>query len=567
MLTNLFVKNLALIDEINIDFKDGLTVLTGETGAGKSIILGAIGIALGAKPASDIVRDEDKEAVTQLSFCFDKKESDLFLKLYEMGIDFNDEDVLIIRRSIISGRSRFKINGCDVPSSLVKDIAPYLLDLHAQRDNLRLLKDKEQLILVDTFAGEDAKRLKLNISDKLSALNMIKEKLDDLDEDESIRKRELDLLRFEVQELDSACLKYGEDTELEENYNKGENAGKIKESALSAINCITGDTDSVSSFVSSAISSVEDIAEINEDDEIKNIKDMLYDVESIISDCSRELDSYLCNIDIDEEEFSYITERLNTYNRLKDKYKTDTSGLIKQLEEKRTRITDLENSDDLIRKYKEEQSRISSELEKLCDALSEKRKEAAGVISDKLIKAAKNLNFNDIRFKIDIVKTGDITGLGNNKAVFLISTNPGEDIKPLKDVASGGELSRIMLAFKTITAETDFTETLIFDEIDTGISGKTAQKVAAKIADTAKNTQIICITHLPQIAAMGDHHYLINKTVGKNRSVTDINLLDEQERVFELSRLLGGEIITDNVKNNAKELLDQAAKIKKEDKG
>ena len=563
MLTNLYVKNLALIDETNIDFEEGLTVLTGETGAGKSILLGAINIALGEKVPADMVREDGKEAVAQLGFYFDEKFTS-FLK--DRDVPVEDDGVLIIRRGISSGRSRFKINGCDVTASQVKEIAPYLLDLHAQRDNLRLLKEREQLFLVDSFAGKEAEELVLDISEKLSAANALKHKLNDLGSDSEARERELDLLRFEADEIEAASLKEGEDEDLEAKYTKGENAGRIKEAALAAVNAILGDNVCVSSCLSEAIKNISDISELVSDKELLDIKDMLYDADSILSDCARELDSYAESVDADEEEFASVTQRLNIYNKLKDKYRTDTKGLMILLEEKQRRISELENSDVLLNEYRNKISELESEMNDLCEKLTSLRKKAAKVITEKLISAAKDLNFNDIRFDIEVSKTPDFTSVGNNRVSFLISTNPGEDLKPLKDVASGGELSRIMLAFKTVTADCDGTETLIFDEIDTGISGRTAQMVAEKMANVAEDRQIICITHLPQIAAMGDHHLLITKAVEDERSVTDMTVLDNANRIIELSRLLGGGKITDAVKKNAKEMITLADMYKKSGK-
>ena len=559
MLTNLYVKNLALIDEIDIDFDKGLTVLTGETGAGKSIILGAVNIALGGKVSGDIVRDESKEAVAQLSFYFD--DDDLKSHLQEQDISADDEGSLVIRRVISSGRSRFKVNGCDVSAAQVREIAPYLLDLHAQRDNLRLLKEKEQLSLVDSFA-DGIEPLIARMSEKLCESKDISAKMELLGEDEAARLRELDLLRFEAEELEEADLKEGEDEELEAKFARGENAGKIREYAFSALDAVTNSEPSASSLISSSINLINSISELTSDSEISQIKDMLYDADSIISDCAGELRRYADGIDADEEEFALVTERLNIYNKLKDKYRTDTPGLLALLEEKLERIDELADSEELVKKYNERLKQLESDMKDICKKITGKRKKAAEEVSRKLVKAAKDLNFNDVRFDIDISSTGEFTSNGDNRACYMISTNPGEDMKPLKDVASGGELSRIMLAFKTITADSDGTETLIFDEIDTGISGRTAQMVAAKMASVSCGRQIICITHLPQIAAMGDHHFLISKSVEGNRSITDIKLLGEQERVKELSRLLGGDKITEAVEKNAAEMIELAEKYK-----
>ena len=562
MLTNLYVKNLALIDEIDIDFEKGLTVLTGETGAGKSIILGAINIALGAKVSGDIVRDESKEAVVQLGFYFD---DDLMSHFKVPDIKPDEDGCLVIRRSFSSGRSRFKINGCDVSSAQVREISPYLLDLHAQRDNLRLLKEREQLALVDSFA-EDTEPLTMLMSEKLSEFTDITNKLASLGEDEAVRRRELDLLRFEAEELEEAELIEGEDDELEAKFARGENAGRIKEYAFSALETVTNSEPSASSLISSAIDLINNISELTSDSEISRIKDMLYDADSIISDCTGELRRYAESIDADEEEFALVTERLNIYNKLKDKYRTDTKGLLTLLDEKLDRIDELENSEELVSEYGGILKRLDLEMKEICKKLTYERKKAAAYVSEKLVKAAKDLNFNDVRFDIDISSTGEFTPSGDNRACFMISTNPGEEMKPLKDVASGGELSRIMLAFKTITADSDGTETLIFDEIDTGISGRTAQMVASKMANVSRCRQIICITHLPQIAAMGDHHFLISKSVEGNRSVTNIQSLDEADRVRELSRLLGGDKITPAVEKNAAEMIDLAGKYKNDNK-
>ena len=559
MLTNLYVKNLALIDEIDIDFDKGLTVLTGETGAGKSIILGAVNIALGGKVSGDIVRDESKEAVAQLSFYFN--DDDLKSHLQEQDISTDDEGSLVIRRVSSSGRSRFKVNGCDVSAAQVREIAPYLLDLHAQRDNLRLLKEKEQLSLVDSFA-DGIEPLIAQMSEKLCESKDISAKMELLGEDEAARLRELDLLRFEAEELEEADLKEGEDEELEAKFARGENAGKIREYAFSALDAVTNSEPSASSLISSSINLINSISELTSDSEISQIKDMLYDADSIISDCAGELRRYADGIDADEEEFALVTERLNIYNKLKDKYRTDTPGLLALLEEKLERIDELSDSEELVKEYNESLKQLDSDMKDICKKITDKRKKAAEEVSRKLVKAAKDLNFNDVRFDIDISSMGEFTSNGDNRACYMISTNPGEDMKPLKDVASGGELSRIMLAFKTITADSDGTETLIFDEIDTGISGRTAQMVAAKMACVSCGRQIICITHLPQIAAMGDHHFLISKSVEGNRSITDIKLLGEQERVKELSRLLGGDKITEAVEKNAAEMIELAEKYK-----
>ena len=560
MLRNLYVKNLALIDEINIDFDEGLTVLSGETGAGKSIVLGAISIALGLKISGDIVRDDKEDAIAQLGFYFD--DPSFLQHLPDTDIEVDDEGELIIRRVISGGRSRYKINGCDVSSSQVKKIAPLLLDLHAQRDSLLLLKEKEQLSLVDKVFEKETKELIAEISEKLKERNEIRARLSELGADESERERELDLLKFEAEELTEAQLQHGEDDELEESFRRYENSDKIKRNALSALGVLSDDKASASLFISSAIKEIEEMGELIKDETVKNITDMLYDADSIISDCIHEISAFSDSTDADEDELRRISERLNIYNKLKGKYHTDTDGLIDLLEKKEKRIYELENAAGLQSECNERIAVLENEMNAVCEKLTKIRKKAAGILAADIADAAKELNFNDVNFAIDITNTGEFTSNGDNKAEFMISVNPGESLKPLKDVASGGELSRIMLAIKTVTADMDNTGTLIFDEIDTGISGRTAQMTAQRMAVLAGKRQIICITHLPQIASMADHHFLIEKTVTAGRSITNILPLDETARVSELSRLLGGTQITDNVKKNAEEMITFAKEYK-----
>ena len=562
MLTNLYVKNMALIDEADIDFESGLTVLTGETGAGKSIILDSLAIALGLKNPGEMLRENDEPAVAQVSFYF--KDSAILDKLQSIFDEELPEGDLIVQRKILSGRSQFKINSIAVNAAQVKEIAPVLLDLHAQRDNLRLLKEDNQLEMVDYFCGEEFFEKKKILALKYSEYLQKKEELESFGVSDHDREREADLLRFEVNELEAAALKPGEDKDLEERFLKLQNLQKIKEGTGEALGLLSYSEGNVSDMLGEARRALSRLEEY--DPAIAKMNEALGDAEGIINDSVRDISSYAEETDASEEEFYEISERLNVYNHLKTKYSADTEGLLKLLYEKSQRLEKISDLDNAKEKLQKEIERSEEEIKKICSGLTEKRKETAQRLGSEIVKAAEDLNFNDIRFKISIEPAGYFNGNGADKARFLISTNPGEDLKPLNKVASGGELSRIMLAVKTVTAQADGVETLIFDEIDTGISGRTAQKTAEKMAVIADDRQIICITHLPQIAAMGDYHFLIEKKVEDNRSITEIRRLDDEESADEISRLLGGSEITDNVRGSAKEMRIMAKKYKKDNR-
>lgn len=558
MLTNLYVKNMALIDEADIDFESGMTVLTGETGAGKSIILDSLAIALGLKNPGEMLRENDEPAMAQVSFYF--KDRVILDKLRNILDEDLPEGDLIIQRKILSGRSQFRINSVTVNAAQVKEIAPVLLDLHAQRDNLRLLKEENQLEMVDYFCDESFAKEKERLGHKYEQYLQKKKELESFGESDYEREREADLLRFEVNELESAALKPGEDTELEERFLKLQNLQKIKEAVGEALGFLSYGQGNVSDALGEARRALSRIEEY--DLEIVKLNEALGDAEGIINDSVRDISSYGEDTDASEEEFYEISERLNVYNHLKSKYSTDTEGLLRLLDEKFTRLEKINDYDNAKEALLREIQELEKEIKECCAVLSEKRRKTAESLSQDIAKAAKDLNFNDVRFEIRIVPTDTFGANGADKASFLISTNPGEDLKPLNKVASGGELSRIMLAIKTVTAQADGVETLIFDEIDTGISGRTAQRVAEKMAVIADERQIICITHLPQIAAMGDFHFLIEKRVEEGRSITGIRRLDEKESVDELSRLLGGSEITENVRVNAQEMKNMANEYK-----
>lgn len=558
MLIDVHVKNLALIDEAEIYFKEGLNILTGETGAGKSIIIGSINLALGGKVPKDIVREGADFGLVEL--VFDTESKDALEKMQELDIPCEDGQI-IISRKIVNGRSTIKVNGETVSAAVLKELAVLLIDIYGQHDNQYLINKSKHLGLLDDYGAENISRQREKVEKLYKSYRELKEKLSEFDMDEDERNREISFLEFQINEIEEAGLKTGEDDELEDEYRKMSHSKKIAGS-LGKVYDNVGDSDGV--FAQSIGHSIRELSQVLEyDDKIKEFYDILMDVDSICSDLSREVSSYIDEMSFDEERVHYVEERLDTINRLKLKYDgKNGNGSIddieKNLEKLSERFTILKNADSELTAIKEKISGVESELKEESDKLTEARKKTAAIFEKKLTEELKDLNFTEVSFKVNFESLDHFTSKGTDAIEFFISTNAGEKLKPLSNVASGGELSRIMLALKTIMAGREDTETLIFDEIDTGISGRTAQKVSEKMKLISKNHQIMAITHLPQIAAMADTHFLIEKSVKNGKTVTDIRRLEEEESVMELARMLGGKEITDTAIENAREMKKMA---------
>ena len=559
MLESLHVKNLALIDEAEVNFTDGLNILTGETGAGKSLIIGSVNLALGAKADKGYIRAGAEYALVELVFTLSGEQQEV---LREMDLPVEEDGTLILQRKIMPARSVCKINGETVSSGQLKEISAHLLDMYGQHEHQSLLKPAKHRAFLDSFAKEeiqdDKQELKLLCREYYALL----EEFENNSMDEASRQREADLLSFEVKEIEDANLLLGEDEELEKKYRKMTGAKKIKAAAYVAYS-LTGyeENESAGNSLSRALREMKSVGHLDEDAESLTVQ--LEEVENLLSDFNRSIADYMESLDFDEEEFFHIEERLNLINRLKDKYGFRIEQILETAQEKSARLFDLKNYEayleDLTEKLKEKKVKILS----LCRKISEAREQAAKVLSKELIKAMQDLNFPDVKFSILVEPEEEkFSEEGYDKIEFLISTNPGEDIKPLWQVASGGELSRIMLAFKTVFAKEEGTGTLIFDEIDTGISGKTAWMVSEKLGKLSVDHQIICITHLPQIAAMADTHFMIQKNVISDRTVTEITGLSESESLSELARLLGSGNVTEAVLTNAREMKALAQKSK-----
>ena len=552
MLTNVHVKNLALIDETEIYFKEGLNILTGETGAGKSIIIGSINLALGGKAPKDIVREGTDYGLVEL--VFESESNDVMKKLQEADISCEDGQI-IISRKIVNGRSTIRVNGETVSAAFLKELSPLIIDIYGQHDNQYLINKSKHLGLLDDFGGESIKSKMAKVDELYKMYKELSDSLKDFDMDEEERNKEISFLEFQINDIEEAALRSGEDDELEEEYKKITHSKKIAE-ALGGVYSAIGD----GIFAQSIERSIRELSQIVEFDcTIKGFYDILMDMEAMCRDLSRDIWEYMEEMSFDEERVHYVEERLDTINRLKLKYDgKNGNGSIDDVETNldklRERLEMLRNADTRLAAIKEELGRAETSLRAESIKLTAARKKAAGVFEKKLTEELKDLNFNEVSFKVDFEEASHFTSKGIDVAEFYISTNAGEKLKPLSDVASGGELSRIMLGLKTIMAGKEDTETLIFDEIDTGISGRTAQRVSEKLKLISKNHQVMAITHLPQIAAMADSHFLIEKSVKAGKTVTDISELDNEKAVMELARMLGGKEITDIAVENAREM-------------
>ncbi len=552
MLLELHVRNLALIERADVEFGEGLNILTGETGAGKSIIIGSVTMALGGKVSRDSIRQGAEYAYIELVFSVDGPQKQEALRA--LGAETTEDGLVIISRKIMASRSISRINDETVTAARLRQITGLLLDIHGQHEHQSLLYQSKHLEILDAYVKAKTQPVKQNIAQQYREYMRLKEQLSGFQMDEEARRREADFLRFEIQEIEDAGLREGEEEELTEEYRRFSHFQRIGESLGRAYEVLQTD------LVSRALQEAEQAASY--DDALQGIRDQLYDAEAILSDAGREISAYLDGMEFDEGRYREIEERLNLIHGLQAKYGGSCQQIFKNLEKKKKRLEELEDYD-LHREQNQRQlAACGNQLEALCADLSEIRRKASRELVKKIKAGLMDLNFLGVEFDMEFQRLDHYTAGGFDEAQFVISTNPGQPMRPLKDVASGGELSRIMLAIKTVLADSDDIPTLIFDEIDTGISGRTAQKVSEKLAYIARSHQVICITHLPQIAAMADAHFVIEKAVTKGRTATEIHLLGQEESVEELARLLGGAEITEAVLQNAREMKELAEKGK-----
>ena len=560
MLLNLHVKNLAIIDEIEVEFSEGLNVLTGETGAGKSIIIGSINIALGGKVSKDIIRTGTEFALVELTFL--AEDSEQINSLEKLGITL-EEDVVVISRKITKCRTINRVNGETVSVSMLKSIADILIDIHGQNEQQSLLYKNKHMEIVDRYAAEKMCGRDMEFSEMYRQYKDMLVKYSEKEMSEEERLREVSFIRYELEQIEHAHLVKGEEEKLQERYRYLSNANEIKSGineVYSLVEDSYGDSQSVSQMLGRSSHILAKIS--GYDERLKELARQIADIDELIMDFNRDLQEYASDMDENGEEFAEVETRLDLVRTIKSKY-----GATTELVENYAK--DLENKLEKYEAYEEYRANLEKKieiykikLEKLGESISKIRKKCSAELEKRITDALIDLNFLQVKFEIAVRELDEFNLKGKDEVEFMISTNPGEDLKPIGQAASGGELSRIMLAIKAVLAEHDSIGTLIFDEIDVGISGRTAQKVAEKMAFIGHSHQVICISHLAQIAAMADHNYLIEKNNSLNKTSTVIRQLEGDEIVEEIARILGGAKITDAVRESAREM-KQLADIEK----
>lgn len=557
MLQNLHVKNLALIDEAEVDFERGLNILTGETGAGKSIILGSVNLALGGRYSADILRKGAPYGLVELVFTITSEAQERALQTLDV---YPEDGAVILSRKLMEGRSTSRINGETVPAAKLKEIASVLIDIHGQHEHQSLLYKKNHLQILDEFAKEELGTIKKQYG---TCYQLFKEKQKELEKasmDEETRRKEADFLTYEINEIEAAHIKEGEDELLEEQYQKMCRSQKVMEHLQEAYQCCFGQDASAGELLSRSAKTLQSL--VGFEKRADDLYDQIAEIDSLLSDLGREIAEYMSSWEFSEEEFAETEERLNVLNHIKNRYGKTLEDVNRALEEKKARLDILSDYDLYLERLKKELRDAEETLQQAAERLTTLRKKAAKELTAKISSHLLDLNFLDVKFEMVFQKFSEFTLSGIDDVEFMISMNPGLPVRPLAEIASGGELSRIMLAIKTVMADKDEIETLIFDEIDVGISGRTAQKVSEKMAYIGKKHQVICITHLAQIAAMADAHFLIEKTVEDQTTTTDIQLLNEEQSVEELARILGGAEITAAVLENAREMKELANRTK-----
>lgn len=555
MLESIHIKNFALISDEEIFFDKGLNILTGETGAGKSIIFGALGLALGDKFNKDSAKDENAE--TFIEAVFSVQDLKLKEKLEDLSVDMEDDQVILTRK-ISNQRSRSLINGENVPLKKLSKVGELLIDIYGQHEYQSLMKAQNHLSIIDDFGKSEIEPVKEKVKNIFDEWKKLQEELNKSYSDEKEREKEILYLDHEIEEIESANLKIGEDTELEDKFKKMNNFKRIMSSVNEAYEK-TGD-NGISSLISDAISDMKNA--VNYDEALNDDFNILSDVESLINDFNHNIKDYIMDSSFDEEEFEFIEKRLDIINDLKNKYGFTIENILSSLSHKKKKKEEIENYDTYLENLKQNIKLVEKEYFKEAKKLSDFRKKYIDILLKDVKKSMEELNFSNTTISLPLEESETPLRNGIDSGEFLVSLNKGEPIRPLREVASGGELSRISLSIKTSVSNYSDIKTLIFDEIDAGISGRTAQRVAQKLAILGKKAQIICITHLPQIAVMADKHYVVEKIENNNSTVSFIKQLFNNDRVIEIGRLLSGDDITEITRDNAKEMLKNAENFK-----
>ena len=558
MLQSLHVKNFAIIDETEVDFREHLNIMTGETGAGKSILIDSVNAAIGAKVSKDIIRRGADYALVELTFGDINSTTVELLKERDI---YPEEGMLVLSRKIMeSGKSVCKINGETVTAAILKEVAGYLIDIHGQQEHHSLLQKASHLKFLDRFAKEQLGTLPKQMEEAYKVWKAVKAELDGAVVDEGERNREMSFLTYAVEEIEGARLVAGEDEELEEEYKVLSNSKQIVEAVSSSVRFTKEADDNAEELISRAQRYLSKVSEY--DEQLQNLEEILNNIQDMLSDFNGLAADYISNMEDSGERFFEVEQRLNVLNQLKGKYGDSIEAVLAYKEECSAKIEKYINYESYLEKLRKDYKKAEEACLSLCESISKIRRDAAKKMTAEMKSALQDLNFSDVQFELAFEQMEQFAASGYDTCEFMISLNLGEALKALTKVASGGELSRIMLAMKSVLADQDEIPTLIFDEIDTGISGRTAQMVSEKMAQIGANHQILCITHLSQIAAMADAHFLIEKSVEDGRTQTKIRELGREDIYNELARMLGGAEITSAVLQNAKEMKQLADNVK-----
>ncbi|MCL2864585.1 MAG: DNA repair protein RecN [Lachnospiraceae bacterium] len=556
MLQSIYVKNLALMDEIEVDFQGGLNVLTGETGAGKSILLGSVDLALGGRYTGDMIRAGASYGLVELTFLIEEKRLEQALNERDV---FSEDGIVVLSRRLMEGRSVSKINGETVSKGQLSEIADLLIHIHGQHEHQTLRHKKNHLMVLDRFGGDKIEAIKAEYKKAYQIYRSCKKDLEEMDTDEVSRKKEMAFIEFEIQEIEEAHLQVGEDEECESEYRRMIDGKKLTEYTSAAYQYTGGSNEAnASDLLSRAILSLSQVEKY--DEQGTGLYQQAVEIDNLLADFNRELIEYEQSLEFSEADFYEVERRLNQINHLKSKYGSTIEAVLLYLEERSETLESLSNYESHLANLQNKWITAEENLAKTAEQLFVQRKIVGKDFVEAVSAGLKDLNFLDVRFEAQFEVSN--YGLeGKEEVEFYLSTNPGEPLKPLGNIASGGELSRVMLVIKTLLADKDETGTLIFDEIDTGISGITATKVAQKLHLIGQKCQVLCITHLAGIASMADVHYLIEKRSVQNKTKTDIVCLEKEQSIQELARILGGDKITENVLKTAREMKEQRKRM------
>jgi len=551
MLTSLHIENIAVIENADIRFTDGLNVLTGETGAGKSIVIDSIGMILGAKVGKELLRRGSKRA--RVTGLFTDLSESVREKMRELGIETEDGELLLERELSAEGRTLARIGGKPATSALLRQAAPLLLNIHGQHDTGKLLSDSTHLSFIDRLsAGGDDTLLK-EYRVQYEALRKIEREITSLQMDDAEKARKADSLRFHISKLEAAKLKPDEDTRLEARRDELRAAESNREAAASASAALSGgdDTSGAVALLREAAAALRAGSGEDAEELAEKLTDLSYEAEDI---AERVADM---TFSVDPAELDALESRLYILDRLRRRYGATVADMLEFLEKSKQELSELESAETRLDELNMERKIAFDAAVSLADALHKRREDASRTLSAAIEKELTYLDMPRAKFDAGLLPSPDktLTADGYDRAAFLLAVNAGEDRKPLSRVASGGELSRVMLALQNVLSAGDDAQTLIFDEVDTGISGRAAGKVARKLRNLAGTRQILCVTHLPSLAAAGNSEFFIRKTEADGRTFTLVDCLDEKGRIEEISRLLAGEVITDTVRKTAEELL------------